>query len=227
MKHPETIVEKIIVLALHPTKAYWIIPKQKVNIGIVGAAMLDMCELKELEIKNKRVFTKTLKSTLSEGHSYFLQKIKDKSQNRKIKRWIVSFNRFPSRYRWLFFNEMARKGIISIQSHSFLFIPYKRIRLIAPPIKVEIVKQIHTLLENEKVDQNDAALLSMVLALKLFKPFGSNFKDRMAFKKLLKRKVESNPISSEVDEAIREMQAAVAAATIAASAGATAAGGGS
>jgi len=223
MKHPETIVEKTIVLALHPTKAFWIIPKQKVNIGIIGAAMLDMCEINEIEIKNKLVCTKTEKSALTPGHDYFQQQIKKKPKVRKIKRWITTLARFPGRYRWFFLDEMARKGIISIDTHSFLFIPYKRIRLINSSVKTDLVKHIQNLLSAEKIDQKDSALLSMVLALRLFKPFGKTFKERMAFKKLLKSKVESNPISSGVDEAIREMQAAVAAATIASSAGATAA----
>lgn len=227
MKHPETIIEKTIVLALHPTKSYWSVSKQKVNIAIIGAAMLDMCELNEIEIKNKLVCTKTEKSRLTPGHDYFLQQIKKKPKIRKVKRWITTLARFPSRYRWFFLNEMARKGIISIETHTFLFVSYKRIRLVSPSVKTELVQNIKKLLDTEKVSQQDAALLSMVLALKLFKPFGEKFKERMEFKKTLKKKVETNPISSGVDEAIREMQAAVMAATIAASAGASAAGSGS
>jgi hypothetical protein len=69
-------------------------------------------------------------------------------------------------------------------------------------------------------------LLSIILALKIFKPFGNNHKERLVFKKTLQKKVESNPISSGVDDAIREMQAAVLAATIAASAGVNASSGG-
>lgn len=226
MKHPQTTVEKTIVLALHPKKSYWIIPRQKVNIGIIGAALMDMSELNELEVNNKFISTKTDKTSLSEGHNYILQQIKKKKKIKKIKRWIIALNRFPSRYRWFFFHDMEKKGIISIQSKKFIFIPYKQIKLTMPTVKNDLVNYIKSLMKTEKINQQDAALLSMVLALKLSKPFGDSFKERMVFKKTLKKKIESNPISSGVDEAIREMQAAVMAATMAASAGAAAAGAG-
>jgi hypothetical protein len=187
MKHPETIIEKTIVLALHPTKPYWSVSKQKVNIGIIGAAMLDMCESNEIEIKNKLVCTKTEKSNLNAGHDYLLQQIKKKPKIRKVKRWIVSLNRFPARYRWFFLDDMARKGIISIETHSFLLIPYKRIRLTSSVTKQELVKHINGLMKLDKINHQDASLLSMVLALKLFKPFGENYKERMEFKKTFEK----------------------------------------
>lgn len=227
MEKLKTNPEKLLLLACHPKKSYWLISRQVLNMGIAGTLMLDLVEAKAIDFDQKKVVVKSRPSGLTSAHEIVWKFINERNKSRKAKRWINALSNKASHYRKPLFRLMEQQGLLRVENHQFLFIPYLKISVSDNISRDNLIANLKKKVEGpDALTTSEASLMSVVYAIKLFKPFEKKISDRKAFKKKVKQKIAENPVAEGIQDAIQEMQAAVAAASVAAIAGSSATSGG-
>lgn len=204
------IAEKFLLLALHPEKARYKIGSQHLSAGLIGAILFDLTLDKKLSIEGK--FLKPLVSGVKadDAHGIILKKILEREKPRKIKNWVSRLNTKSRKYRFMIFEEMERKRLVSVERKKFLFIPYKVARLRDIKNRNRLMGDLRTLvLDKKRLNDENAALLSLAYACKMHKILGKNKEENKKIKTQLKDILNQSAISGEVDKVIKEMQAAV------------------
>lgn len=217
MEKLKTNPERLMLLACNPKKPYWLISKQILNMGLSGALMLDLVEKEHIGFDEKYVIAKSRPGGLTLAHENVWKIINQREKNRKAKRWITYLANRAKMFREPLFKLMQDQGMLHLAQHSFLFIPYLRISVSDNTAREKLIAGLTQKINStEPLSPFDAGLLSVILAMKLFKPFTQGMRERKTFRQKLKKRVEENPVADGIQEAIQEMQAAITAATVAA-----------
>lgn len=224
MENQLTNPEQLVLLAIHPDKPQWLLSHELLAMGITGLVILGLIENKSLTLNNRKIVVRQKPSELTGIRAFVWVKINESDKNRRAKRWISRLYTKVHRKRWELIDAMQKKGLLSVSQHRFLFIPYKRVYLTNAMERQKLVTALSKKVQGSTpLSSTEASLLSIVHAIKLYKPFGATSAEHRRFKKMLKEKLTNNPVTDDVQQAIREMHAATTAATITAIAGSSAA----
>ena len=226
MEKLKTNPEKLLLLACNPKKPYWLISRQALNMGVAGALMLDLVEKEAVDFDQKKVVIKSKPDGLTVSHERVWKFINERDKSRKAKRWITALANKATIFRKPLFDLMSQQGLLKVNHHNFLFIPYLRISVANETARQELIADLKKKVEgSEPLTTSEANLLSVIAAVNLLKPFVSKTSERRKFKKMVKQKVAENPVAEGIKDAIQEIQAAMTAASVAAIAGSGAASG--
>ncbi|MCW3787339.1 GOLPH3/VPS74 family protein [Plebeiibacterium sediminum] len=218
-----TTANKFLILIQHPEKARFLVSEQIKNVGLIGAILLDLAYEKCIEIENGKLIVKSNHTRLSETHNKILEELRNSSRIRKIKNWINRFIRKVRKYQKELLIELERKEFVSLEHKKFLGIRYYKCSLVNASMRNGLIEDLRALVfSNKDITNEDALMLSLVDACKMYKIICKDRKEIKLCRKRLKEIVELNLISEGVDKVIKEMQTVVIAAVMASTVTATA-----
>lgn len=203
--------EKFLILAKHPEKGGFIISDLQLNFGLIGAILLEMTLERIIRVEEKRVFLSVDKAFTNPIINEIVTKIRDSSKPRKIIYWINRLNRKVRYYKWTILNEMQAKGLVRIEQKKFLFIiPYRRVFLMDIRSRINASMELKSNVLSKKVlSEENQVMLGLIEGCGLHKALTSDKSELKLLKKELKNIIKDNPIASEVESTIKQVQIAI------------------
>lgn len=216
-----SVAELFVILALNPDKGRISIDSIHFRYSLTGAILMDYLEGEEFKVENKRVVP-SLRINDDAIHVLFTERIMRSSRNRKISFWVRSLTR-KSRF---VFSEMTknleRKKIIRVEQKKFLNIfPYKRYWFINNTVREKMIEDLRgILIHGRQPDKREIMLLGIVEASSAYRILSRERGEARLLRKKNTELLKGNIMSSEISQAIKEVQAAIVASVSAASAAA-------
>jgi hypothetical protein len=219
------IVENFLLASLKPDKPGFLIAPEAVNAGLIGAIFLELSFNRTIEIKNSLVTVKRVPNSIANPVDGMIHRINKSGKSKKAKFWISKFANSASKIKQYYLSDLEKKRKIRIEKRRFLFIPYKKISLINKREREQLISILRdSLFQNKEMTAESASILGLIQACKIQKALSADKSELKEIKLKLKKLLESDQISQDVDQVIKEMHGAViAAVTASTTAGATAA----
>ena len=218
-----TVTTQFVILALHPDKGRIMINNIHFRYSLTGAVLLDFLDNGEISLSNNRLIPAFRKNG-DPVHDMFAEKITKSSKPKRIGWWVRSLtrkNRFILRET---VNPLINKGLLRHERRFFLnIIPYNRYFLTDRRLRTAIIDEIRdVLLHNKPATRKQSMMIGLIKASRSFQLLAKEKGERWSLRRKCNEFLQSDALSSEIDKAIREVQASiissVTAATIAASA---------
>jgi hypothetical protein len=205
--------EKLFCLAVNP-KNGGILMNAAAALGmtLAGSVFVELMKKELVSIENGvvRLVNPTIQN--DEIHEFFLNPIRLREKDRKIRTWISWFNCRGRKIQKMFVRNLVRKNVLRIEEKRFLFIPYTKVYL----MDRELVESIRKEVENASLGKGEPNDESTILAMMVAK---TNLLSRIFPERSQRKEAERNlkklpetQVSKAVQEAIQMMHAAVYAA---------------
>jgi hypothetical protein len=216
-----SVSELFIILAINPKKGRVTLNNMHFRLALAGAIIMDFLALGEVRIDNKRIIP-SFKENGNKLHDTFAGWIMKSRKNRRISFWIKRLgykNRFTFRE---IINKLEKERVIRIERKKFLnFIPYSRYWLTDISIRKNLIERLRgILLYSKKPEEKDIMLLGLVDTSRAYSHISMERGESRKLRKLNAKLLKGEVISAEINQAIREIQAAVVLSITAASAAA-------
>jgi hypothetical protein len=214
-----SVAELFVILALNPEKGRVSIDKVHFSYSLTGAILMDCLAGEEFRVEEKRVIP-SLKLNDDAIHTMFAERMMKSSRNRKISYWVMRLTR-KSRF---IFSEMVKslekQRIIQIEQKRFLNIfPYKRYWFVNKSTREKLVDEIRDILvRGKQPDKKDIMLLGIIEASRAYRQISKDRSEARELRKKNRELLRGDIMSSEISEAIKEVQAAIVASVTAAAA---------
>jgi hypothetical protein len=214
-----SVAELFVILALNPEKGRISIDSIHFSHSLTGAILMDYLAGEEFRVEDKRVVP-LLKINDDAIHTLFAEKMMKSSRNRKISYWVMRLTR-KSRF---IFSEMTKslekQKVIQIEQKRFLNIfPYKRYWFVNRNIREKLVDEIRDILvRGKQPDKKGIMLLGIIEASRAYRQISEDRPEARELRKKNRELLKGDVMSSEVSQAIREVQAAIVASVSAATA---------
>ncbi|MBI9036935.1 MAG: GPP34 family phosphoprotein [Bacteroidales bacterium] len=209
------LAETFLLLSIKPEKSGFLIPVEKVNPGIIGAIFIELSEKKIAEIKDKKLIIKKLPSKLKFPFDEIVSRIYNSKKEKRVKTWVRSFSNKARKYRLYLLRDLENKGLVRITEKHFLFIHYKSVSLINKKVREKIINDLReALFKENNINNQSSPILALIQACKIQKVLVKEQGELRNIRIKLKEILKNNSISQDVDQVIKEMQAAVAGAVV-------------
>jgi Golgi phosphoprotein 3 len=206
-----TLAEQFLLLAHHTDKKRFVVPGNQTLMGMLGAMLLDLIEAGDIKIIDDKIIC-TLQNQSDSIHPEMFSILENSKKPRKIKAWIQRLSYNGNKLKKTLFLSMSQKRYITLEQKKFLgLIPYNITGVINKSrhrANVSHMKGI--LLLNKEATRREQLLLSILLGSGILPHLGRDREERKNIRKKAKNYKQTNPVGSEVDKAIQEMQAAIA-----------------
>lgn len=205
--------EKLFCLSVNP-KNGGILMNASAALGmtLTGSVFVELLKKELVSIENGVVHLVNLTLQNDEIHEFFLNPIRLREKDRKIRTWISWFNGRGRKIQKMFVRNLVRKNVLRTEEKRFLFIPYTKVYL----MDRELVESIRKEVENASLGKAEPNDESTILAMMVAK---TNLLSRIFPERSLRKEAERNlkklpetQVSKAVQEAIQMMHAAVYAA---------------
>ena len=207
----EKISEQFLLLALHPEKPRYVISGQKLNVGLFGSVLMDLYFEEKIDFLDKRVKLKSSKTREGSVEAFLMEKIRKSKRPPRIKNLISNNSVRGRKFRFHIFRDMQRKGILKIESKKFWIIPYKLVSLLDRKARENLIVTLKSNLEDPaSIPERNAGLLGLISACKMDKVLSVNKEERKEIRRKLKELSDKNVVSTSVEKAIKELEAAIA-----------------
>jgi hypothetical protein len=212
-----SIAESFMVLAIHPSKGRIAIDNIHFKFTLTGAVLMDSLSREEFSIRNKRLIPSFSRNG-DPLHDMVADRIMNSSSNRRISFWI---NRLSRRNRFIF-NELAasmeRQNIIRIDQRKFLnIIPYRRFWLNDRSVRDNIIERLRQILMyGKQPEKKEIMLLGLVEASRAYRLLAREKGEARQMRSKNNELLKDDVMNSEINLAIREVQAAIIASVTAA-----------
>ena len=207
--------ETLLILSLKSNKPGYLIPIEKLNPGLIGAIFIELSLKKIFEIKNKYLIIEKLPNKLKFPFDEIVERVYKSRREKKLKSWISMFSHKARRYRIFLLRDLEKKGVVRITKKRFLFIPYKSVSLIKKRVREDLINELrNVLLKGKEINNQSASILGLVQACKIQKALSKDKNELKNIKLKLKEILSNDIISQNVDQVIKEMQAAIIGAVV-------------
>jgi hypothetical protein len=217
-----SFAKQFLILALNPDKGRISVDSIHFRYTLTGAFLMDYLDNGEITISNKRIIP-AFRNNTDVIHSMIGDRITASSRQRRISYWV---NRLANKSRFIKNNlalTLQQERILTIEQKKFLGIfPYKRYWLIDKGIRSGLIESLRgILIHGKQPDKREMMLLGLIEASRSYKLLSRERGEARLMRKRNLELLKGDIISAEINQAIREVQAAVAssvtAATIASS----------
>jgi len=218
-------VEKFLLIAHHPEKGRFMIPKMYLQYGIAGAILLDMALEDLMDITDKRLIIKSARTSADPVITEVVTLISQSSKSRKADYWVRKLATRYNKYKWQLLKGLADKRLIRIEEKKFLgLIPYRQSYLIESYTRSNLVHQLKNDIMIYRGDSGDyLALAGMIEACRMYRILSADRDELKTIRSQLKKIIRESPVSDVVAKTIRQVQAviitSVTAAIVASTAG--------
>jgi hypothetical protein len=212
-----SVAKQFLILALNPEKGRVTIDSTHFRFSLTGAILLDYMDGEELRVEEKRVIP-SMRVNDDAIHIMFAGNFMKSSRSRKISYWI---RRMTNKSRFVL-KEMTKSlekdRVIRIEHKKFLgLIPYKRYWFVNSGIRTEIVDLLrNVLLYGKKSGKKEYMLLSILHAARAHKVLSNERGETKIIRQKCSELLKNDQIGSEINQTIREVNAAIAASITAA-----------
>ena len=217
------LTTQFLIISLHPEKGRIMIDSTHFRYTLTGAVLLDFLHNGEISL-NKNRMVPSFRKNGDLLHDTFAELISGSSKPRRISFWV---RRLTRKSRLIFretINPLIDKSLIRHERRYFLnIIPYNRYFVRDISLRSAIIDEVrNVLLHNKTATSMQLMLLGLIKASGSFRLFAKEKGERRLLRKRCDELLKNDAMASEIDKAIREVQAAiiasVTAATVAASA---------
>ncbi|HKK42729.1 MAG TPA: GPP34 family phosphoprotein [Bacteroidales bacterium] len=213
----QSVAELFLILAIHPSKGRIAIDNIHFRYTLTGAVLMDSLGNKEFTIENKRLIPSFSRNG-DPVHDMVADRIMNSGSKRRISFWI---NRLTRRSRFIF-NEMVarleKRNVIRTDHRTFLnIIPYRRFWFNDKSIRNNLIENLRQfLLYGRQPGKEDIMLLGLVEASRSYRLLARERGEVKKMRRINGGLLKGDIMNSEINLAIREVQAAIAASVTAA-----------
>jgi hypothetical protein len=206
--------EKLFCLAVNPKNGGILLnASAALAMTLTGSVFVELMNKGLVSIDNGVVHLVNPTFQNDEVHEFFLNRIRLRGKDRKLRNWISYFNVRGRKIQKLFIRSLVRKNILRTEEKRILFIPYEKVFLMDRDLVENIRKEIETTLLGKGAPIDDSFILAIMAGKSnLLSRIFPERAQRKEASKFLKNLPET-PVSKAVQEAIQMMHAAVFAAT--------------
>jgi hypothetical protein len=212
--------DELFLLSLHAKKdTVGLSSSMELPYAMAGALLLGLCLDGKVRLEGKKVvLVNAALSGGSELQNELLAKIAASKKPRKISDWVMELGGKEKKLRKAALTSLVQHGILREKEKSFLWvIPYTGYSELDSTAKFPLKAHLRSVaLNNEKLDEHAAALLSLVRASNLLDHLFTRDELRVA-KKRVEALVKDEAVGQAVKEAIDSINAAIAATVVIAS----------
>ena len=202
--------EKLFCLAVNPKNGGILLSASStLSMALTGSVFVELMKSELVSIEKGVVHLQNPMIQNDEIYEFFLNPIRLRQKDRKLRNWISYFNMRGRKIRKLFIRSLVQKNVLRTEEKRFLFIPYEKVFLMDRELVENLRKNVETASLGIGVSSDDQLILA-VLASKT-NLLSRIFPDR-ARRKEAERYLKNLPetdISKAVQEAIQMMHAAV------------------
>ena len=204
--------EKLFCLAVNPKNGGILLnASAALSMTLTGSVFVELMDKGLVSIDKGVVHLANPMVQNDEIQEFFLNRIKLREKDRKMRNWISYFNARGRKIRKLFIRSLVLKNVLRIEEKRFLFIPYEKVYL----MDRELVENIRIDVENASLGKGNSSNDFLILAVMAAKTnlLSRIFPDRVRRKEAVRylKNLPETDISKAVQEAIQMMHAAVIA----------------
>jgi hypothetical protein len=212
-----SLAKQFLILAINPEKGRITISNIHFRYTLTGALLMDYLDNGELTISNKRI-TPSFRQNADPVHNMIAERITASSIQRRISHWI---GRLTNKYRFMLNNlalTLQMERILRIEYKKFLgIIPYKRYWISDNGIRTALIETLRgILIHGKQPGKREMMMLGLVEASRSYKLLARESGESRHMRKRNLELLKGDIISSEINQAIREVQSAIAASVMAA-----------
>lgn len=202
--------EKLFCLAVNPKNGGILMSASPaLSMTLTGTVFVEMIKKELVSIDNRMVHLVNSTVQNDEIHEFFLNRIRLRGKDRKLRNWISYFNIRGRKIQKLFIHNLVRKNVLRVEEKRFLFIPYEKVYL----MDRELVENIRKEVENASLGRSNSSDDSLILSVMVAKTnlLSRIFPERAQRKEAARylKNLPETEISKAVQEAIQMMQAAI------------------
>jgi hypothetical protein len=205
-----SLSEKLFCLAVNPKNGGILFcTSSALSITLAASVFIELINKNLISIKDGVIHLENPTPQLDAIHDFFMNRIRLRRKDRKLRNWLTYFNVRNRKVQKLFIRQLVRKNVLKTEERRILFIPYEKVFLLDRDL-VENIRLDIELAALGNVVSNDDFLILAVLVNKtnlLSRVFPDRIRRKEA-KRFLKNIPES-PISKAVEEALQMLHAAV------------------
>ncbi|TVQ85835.1 MAG: GPP34 family phosphoprotein [Bacteroidetes bacterium] len=220
-----TTIEKFLLLAQHPDKGRFVISDIQLNHSILGLLFIKMFEDDGIFLDNNRIVINENYEPVDPILSDMVMNIRKSRRKRRLRTWIMKLSGKAPKYKRTILEQMQKKGLLRIEVKKIIvFITYNKVYLEDQEIRDGLIKILrNAVLEEKELTPEMLVLLAMSEACKMHRVYVSTRAELRTFRASLKKIIKDNPVANDVEQSIRQVQAAIVAivATSAAAAAAS------
>lgn len=205
--------EKLFCLAVNPRNGGILLnASSAVSMTLTGSVVVELLKKELISIEKGIVHLENSNIQSDEIHEFFLNRIRLRAKDRKLRNWISYFNVRGRKIQKLFIRSLVRKNVLRTEEKRILFIPYEKVYLMDRELVENIRKDVEITLLDLTGSSDDSVILSVMVAKTnlLSRIFPDRERRKIAVQNL--KKLPDTAISKAVQEAIDMMHASVYAA---------------
>jgi len=205
--------EKLFCLAVNPKKGgIFLNASSTLGMTLTASVFVELIKKGLVSVEKNLAHLENPSFQNDEIHEFFLQKIRLRGKDRKLRNWISYFNMRNRKIQKLFIRDLVRQNVLRTEEHRILFIPYEKVFLMDRDLVDGIRKQV----ENTAMGKPDQTDESTILAIMVWRTnlLSQIFPDRTRRKEAISnlKKLPETEISKAMLDAIDIANAAVYAA---------------
>lgn len=213
MERSLKLSEKLFCLAINPKNGGILLSASSaLSMTLTGSVFVELMNKNLVSVQKGVVHVLNPTIQTDDIYEFFLNRIRQRRKDRKLRNWLTYFNIRGRKIQRLFIRNLVRKNVLRTEEKRILFIPYEKVYL----MDREWVESVREEVENAVLGRGSSSDEMMILAVMLAR---TNLLSRI-FPERTKRKeaagylknVPETDISKAVQEAIQMMHASVYAA---------------
>ena len=206
--------EKLFCLAVNPKNGGILLNASgALAMTLTGSVFVELMNKGLVSIENGVVHLVNPTPQNDEVHEFFLNRIRLRGNDRKLRTWISYFNVRGRKIQKHFIRSLVRKNVLGTEEKRILFIPYEKVFLMDRDLVESIRKEVEMTLPGKGVSNDESIILAILVGkTNLLSRIFPERALRKEASKFLKNLPET-PVSKAVQEAIQMMHATVFAAT--------------
>lgn len=206
--------EKLFCLAVNPKNGGILLnASAALAMALTGSVFVELMNKGLVSIEKGVVHLIDPTFQNDEIYEFFLNRVRLRRKDRKLRNWISYFNVRGRKIQKHFIRSLVRKNVLRTEERRILFIPYEKVFLLDRDLVENIRKEVVTTLLG-RIEQTDKSIVLAVMVGKsnLLRRIFPERAQRKEASRFLKNLPETQ-VSKAVQEAIQMMHAAVFAAT--------------
>lgn len=210
MERSLKLSEKLFCLAVNPKNGGILLSASSaLSMTLTGSVFVEMMNKNLVSVQKGIVHILNPTVQTDDIYEFFLNRIRQRKKDRKLRNWLTYFNVRGRKIQRLFIRNLVRKNVLRTEEKRILFIPYEKVYL----MDREWVESVREEVENAVLGRGSSSDEMMILAVMLAKTnllsriFPERTKRREAAGHL--KKLPETDISKAVQEAIQMMHATV------------------
>jgi len=179
------------------------------SMTLTGSVIVELLKKELITVENGILHLENSNIQSDEIHEFFLNRIRQRAKDRKLRNWISYFNVRGRKIQKLFIRSLMHKNVMRTEQKRILFIPYEKVFLMDQVLVENIRKDVEMTLLNVAGSSDESIILSVMVAKTnlVSRIFPDRERRKIASRNL--KKLPDTDISKAVQDAIDMMHSAV------------------